>query len=146
MFSLRELPGPVSTRLCLCRRWCCCCRALLLALLVPPLLGVPREYCLQQEMPNVVRCSIYVWIFTPTTTTAVPCAEKMYSSDVCVCVNKRGDSRLLKHLNPRLTYLRYVPPPQRHNERVCAWSSRVVVSYVEGGSNQSPLGLCLPAP
>ena len=33
-----------------------------------------------------------------------------------------------------------------YNIRICAWSSRVVVSYVEGHGNQSLLGLRLPAP
>ena len=56
------------------------------------------------------------------------------------CVDKRGASRLLKLLNPFLTYLSCVPQPQRHNGRVFAWLSRVVVSYVGGDDNQSPLG------
>ena len=125
---------------CLCRRCRCCCRALLLALLVFTLFGVPREHCLQQDRPKVVRCSnIYTHnnsSFALRNWTAV-----MYVS----CVDKRGASRLSKPLKPCLTYLSCVPQPQRHNGRVYAWSSRVVVSYVGRDDNQSPLGLCLPA-
>ena len=88
---------------------------------------------------------LYVRFFT-LTTTAVPCAEKLGSSVVCVCVDKRGDSLLLRPLNPHLAYLRFVSRPQRRNGRVCAWSSRVVVSYDEGDGYQSPLGLRLSAP
>ena len=131
---------------CLCRRCRCCCRALLLALLVPPLFGVPREHRLQQVRPKVVRCPIRIVPRIVTLTTAVHCVEKLDSSDVCVCVDKREDPRLLKPLNPRRSYWRCDPRPQRHNGRVCAWSSRVVVSYVDGDGNQSPRGLRLPAP
>ena len=135
-------------RVCLCRRCRCCCRVLLLALLVPPLFGVPREHRLQQVRPKVVRCPIDIVHVNVNFTLpiAVPRAEKLGIRDACVCVDKRGDSRLLKPFNPRLPYLRCVPRPQRHNGRVCAWSSRVVVSYVEGDGTQSPLGLRLPAP
>ena len=132
-------------RVCLCRRCRCCCRALLLALLVPPLFGVPHEHCLQQVRPKVVRCPIFVRrIFTLAT--AVPCDEKLDSGDVCVYVDEMWYSRLLKPLNARLTYLICVPRPQQHNRGVCAWSSRVDVSYVKGDGNQPPLGLRLPVP
>ena len=126
---------------CLCCRCRCCCRALLPALLVLHCLGCPGSTAYSRRGPKWYD----VRIFT-LATTAVPCAEKLDSSDVCVCVDKRGDSRLLKPLNPNLTYLRCVPRPQRHNGRVCALSSRVVVTYVEGDGNQSPLGLRLPTP
>ena len=128
---------------CLCRRCRCSCRALLLALPVPPLFGVPREHRLQQVRPKVVRWPAYVRrTFTLTT---LSLALRNWTAVMYVsCVDKRGASRLSKLLNPCLTYLSCVPQPQRHNGRVCTWWSRVVVSYVGGDDNQSPLGPRLP--
>ena len=130
-----------TPRVCRCRRCRCCCRALLLALLVPPRFGVPLTA--GETQGSTVS---YICTRNFALTTAVPCADKLDSSDVCVCVDKRGDPRLLEPLNPRLTYMRCVPRPQRNHGRVCAWSSRVIVRYVEEDGNQSPLGLRFPAP
>ena len=63
-------------RVCRCR---CCCPVFLLASLVLHCLGCPVSTAYSRGSPK----SYDVRIFT-LTTTAVPCAEKLNSSDVCV--------------------------------------------------------------